>query len=150
MKPNPTLAKYAFLIGEWETEVFNAPWLESGEILKGVARFEWFENESFIIMHSESFLEDGKPGPPKAVGVISCDDYSGQCKLLYYDDRGVSRIYETGFEEGILKHWRDVPDFPQRFEGKLSTDGTRIEAAWHNAENGGEWEKDFDIRYLRM
>jgi hypothetical protein len=149
MKPNPTLTKYASLTGEWQTEVSNAEWLEPGEILKGVAKFEWFENKSFITMHSESFPEEGKPGPPKAVAVISCDDTSGQCQMLYYDERGVSRIYETSFENGILKHWRDVPDFPQRFEGKVSEDEKSIEAVWWNAKDGGEWGKDFDIRYFR-
>ena len=51
---------------------------------------------------------------------------------------------------GVWKLWRDAPDpFPQRFSGSFSTDGKTIAGRWEKAEDGSNWETDFDLTYRR-
>ena len=49
---------------------------------------------------------------------------------------------------------RSAPDFSplpfsQRFEGRFSEDGRRIEGAWEICHDGETWEHDFGMTYTR-
>lgn len=46
--------------------------------------------------------------------------------LFAYDARGVSRISEMTFANGIWKFWRNDTDFYQKFEGKVNEAGDTI------------------------
>ncbi len=88
-------------------------------------------------------------GPSGAVTVIGRDDEAETCSMLYFDTRGVSRIYETSFEDGVWKQWRSAPGFSQRFTGTFSDDGTTITARWEKSSDGTRWDHDFDLTYRR-
>jgi hypothetical protein len=47
--------------------------------------------------------------------------------------------------------WLDNdPGFHQRFHGRLSADGTRIEAAWTESHDSGEtWQHNVDVTYIK-
>src|ERR1044072_4713164 len=95
MKKNEQLSDLKFLIGEWRTAVYNASFLpDPSSKLYGTALFEWFEDQAFLIMRSGA---EGN-GPPKSIAVINRDEVTKQGQMLYYDERGVSRIYNMSFE----------------------------------------------------
>jgi hypothetical protein len=147
MKKNNALNELQFLIGNWKTKVYNASFLNSpSEEIIGKTSFEWFEDETFIIVRSE-LMENGPPG---AVSIINRDDANGQCVMIYYDSRGVSRIYNMSFADKIWKLWRDAPGFNQKFEGAVSDNVNIIDAAWYAMEDGKTWVHDFNIRYEKL
>jgi hypothetical protein len=146
MKKNEQLSDLAFLIGEWKSVVSNASFLsDQSSKLNGKTLFEWFEEQTFLIMRSS--VEGDGPRPPDAVAIINRDDTNKQFQMLYYDERGVSRIYDMSFENATWKLWRDASQFSQRFEGKVSADHKTINALWSNSTDGKTWKHDFNIDY---
>ena len=146
MKKNNALHDLKFLIGHWKTKIYNASFLVSpSESIAGNVSFEWFEDETFIIMRSD-ITENG---PPAMVSVINQDDTNGQAVMVYYDSRGVSRIYQMSFADNIWKLWRDAPSpgFNQKFEGLVSHNGKTIDASCHKMEENNIWVHDFTIKY---
>lgn len=105
--------------------------------------FAWLEN-GFIIWRAESVGEF-----PGSVSVIGRNEVLDTYTMLYADDRGVSRVYDMSFSNGVLKLWREDPGFFQRFEGKLSDDHSTITGFWEAATEGADWKRDFDITYIR-
>jgi hypothetical protein len=139
LPPNPTLKRLEALIGEWEVEVPQFP----GQ--RGQATFQWLEGGAFLRFHSDA------PDPaPSATWIIGRDDSSENYSTLYYDSRGVSRVYQMSFSEGVWKLWREAPGFWQRFSGTISDDGGTIRGAWEKSRDGSTWEHDFDLIYIRV
>jgi hypothetical protein len=68
---------------------------------------------------------------------------------LYFDDRGVSRIYQMSLEGRQWKEWRHAPGFSQRFAGTISADGNIISASWEKSSDGTTWQHDFNLTYKR-
>lgn len=146
MKKNESISDLSFLIGHWKTEVSNTSFLPDPLAkLNGTALFEWFEDQTFLVMRSST---EGD-GPPDSVAIISRDDTNKQYQMLYYDERGVSRIYSMSFENDSWKLWRDTLEFSQRFEGKLNVDHKTINASWRMSTDGKTWQHDFDINYYK-
>lgn len=144
MERNKFLSDLSFLIGEWKTEIYNTSFLPDPSLkLNGTTIFEWFEEQTFLIMRSS--VEGA--GPPKSVAIINQDDATKQYQMLYYDERVVSRIYNMSLDNDTWKLWREAPEFRQRFEGKLSTDRKTINASWSNSTDGIAWQHDFNIDY---
>jgi len=134
-KPNPALEPLQVLIGAWDAEVDGTTWRET---------FEWLD-DSFIIWRGES-----QGDFPASTSIIGRNESLDTYTMLYYDSRGVSRVYEMSFGDGVLKLWREDPGFYQRFEGKLSAEGTTIKGFWETAADGVQWKHDFDITYGRL
>lgn len=139
LPPNPALKQLEVLIGEWEVEVPEFP----GQ--RGRATFEWLEDGAYLRFHADA------PNPaPSATLIIGRDESSGTYTVLHYDSRGVSRVYQMSFEEGIWKIWRQAPGFCQRFSGTLSRDGSSIRATWEKSPDGSSWDHDFDLIYSKI
>ena len=74
----------------------------------------------------------------------------------YFDTRGVIRVYDMTFEDGVWTLQRDSPDFSdlsfwQRFSGTFSEDGATITGRWDAShDKGATWEKDFDLVYRKV
>lgn len=139
LPPNPTLKELEPLIGAWEVEVpqFGGP--------RGAATFEWLEGGAYLRLHATA------PDPvPTSTWIVGRDDASETCTALYYDSRGVSRVYRMTFGGGVWKLWRDAPGFCQRFSGTLGDDGATIRGAWETSADGSSWEHDFDLNYTRV
>jgi hypothetical protein len=144
-----SLAELEPLIGEWEISVPQFPGAA------GQVSFEWLPGEKFLVQRwsAPDPAPDGiaviGPVDPSAAG----DDVDVDVDVFvqhYFDSRGVERNYRMSFTDGIWRLWRDSdPRFRQRFQAELSDDGRRMHGAWEKALDGGEWEKDFDLEYLR-
>lgn len=133
------------LIGEWRMDASppgGPPWPGEGRVT-----FEWLEGGAFLCQRWSVDM----PEAPNGVAVIGADTSKGAFFQLYTDERGVHRVYEMSFADGEWKMWRDSDDpFPQRFIAQLSDDGGTFTGRWEKAEEGSEWETDFDLTYTKV
>ena len=144
---NPALDQLAALIGEWNLEITSMSFHEDpSAVVRGHSSFAWLEGGAFLLQHSEIPASDF----PRSVAVIGADDEAGIYRMLYYDNRGVSRIYRMTFSGGIWTIWRDFPGFSQRFHGTFSENGKIITAYWERSSDGSNWEHDFALTYTKI
>jgi len=144
---NPALVDLEFLSGEWEMELSNASFLPSrGDTVHGDVMCDWMEDGALLVMCQSK--QSGNP--PLARWVIGWDESGPDYKVLYSDNRGVSRVYEMSFSEGLWQLWRNTPGVSQCFEGRVSPDGKTITSQWEKSFDGATWEHDFDITYSRL
>ena len=145
--PNPALQDLEALVGDWKMELSNASFLpRSSDTVTGHVSIKWLEEGAFLVM----YMGSQPRGTPDATWLIGRDESSPNYRVLYYDNRKVSRVYEMSFSDGTWKMWRNSPDFSQRFEGKLSEDRNTITAHWQNSSDGMSWEHDFDVTYTKV
>ncbi|HEY3086355.1 MAG TPA: hypothetical protein VGK28_12965 [Candidatus Dormibacteraeota bacterium] len=104
------------------------------------------EDGKFMRIHSVE--EDQRF--PESLMIIGADEASDYCTVLYYDSRGVYRVYRTRLAGGEWTIWRDAPGFNQRYIGKLSEDGRSITGRWEMSEDGKSWKVDFDLNYTKV
>ena len=136
---NPSLQRLDVLVGAWEIE---SPQFPGG---RGSETFEWLEGGAFLMQHSEA----KHAGFPNGTMVIGRDEATETYCMLYFDSRGVSRIYQMSLIDGIWKLWREEPGFWQRFSGTFSDDGRTIRGYWEKSDDGSKWEHDFDLIYTK-
>jgi hypothetical protein len=140
--PNPALAPLGFLIGEWRTTGTHP--LVPGETLLGRASFAWHEGGAFLIMRSD--VEH--PQFPSGVAVIGSADVSGRFAMLYFDERGTSRICDVTVGDRTLTWRRDDPDFAQSLT--ISAEGeARLVSQGRIRMKGEEWADDLSQVYRR-
>ncbi|HEU4829983.1 MAG TPA: hypothetical protein VFT04_12375 [Gemmatimonadales bacterium] len=142
-KPNPLLGPLAILTGAWDT-VGTHP-LVPGTTFHGRTTFDWLEGGAFLIMHSQI----DEPGIPSGIAVFGTDDTTGECSMLYFDERGVSRRYEVSLQGSVWKWWRDTPSFSQRFSGVIAADGRTMLGRGEMSRDGVNWEPDLQLTYTR-
>jgi hypothetical protein len=117
-----------------------------GKTLHGRTSFAWAEGGAFIVMRSQI----DEPEVPSAVAYIGTDDDSGECFMLYFDERGVSRRYLVALRGDQWRWWRDDPKFSQRFTGTLEDGGERIVGQGEMRREGEAWERDLKLTYTRV
>jgi hypothetical protein len=140
---NPALRDLAALAGVWLADItFPGP---DARTATATVTIEWVERGAFLSIRSIAEWE----GPGEAISVVGRNDEFGDFTVLYFDDRGVSRIYQMSFADGVWRQWRVAPGFSQRFTGKLSETGDEIIAMWEASEDGESWTRDFDMIYRR-
>ena len=142
--PNPALKKFNALIGEWSWEGSH-PMLP-GVTLNGRTSFEWLEGGAFMIMRSNN--TEGKI--PTGVALFGSDDAANELYMLYFDERKISRMYKTSFNENVLKWWRNTAEFSQRNTLTLSSDGKTIVSKGEMSRDGAAWEADLSMTYKKM
>jgi hypothetical protein len=132
------------LVGEW---TFEATW-PSGESWPGGGRvtFEWLDAGAHLLQRGNADL----PEFPDNVSVIGCDAANSTYYQLYSDERGVCRVYEMSFGDGVWKLWREGEPFSQRFSGTFGDDGNTITGRWEIAEDGTNYTTDFDLVFHRI
>ena len=64
-----------------------------------------------------------------------------------FPSRGVRRTYGASLQDGVLRLWRDDPEFAQRFSATLGPDA--FEGVWQVAEAPGDWKDDVKVSYRR-
>lgn len=144
---NPALRYLEILVGDWAMELSNASFLpNSSDTVIGHIAVKWLEEGAFLVI----YMGNKPPSTPDAIWLISRDESTTNYTVLYYDTRKVSRVYEMSFANGVWKMWRTSPEFSQRFEGKLSDDGSTITAHWEKSSDGSTWEHDFDVTYTKV
>ena len=131
------------LVGAWTMEA-TPP---GGPRWPGEAKttFEWMEGDHLLIVRSTIEL----PGFPDGLCVIGCDAANGTYVQVYSDERAVCRIYQMSIGKGVWRLWREGEPFDQRFTGRFSDDGNRIDGRWETKSDRG-WETDFDLVYTRV
>ena len=142
-KPNPALAPLGALVGSWNT-VGTHP-LVPGTTFHGRTSFAWIEGGAFLIMRSQI----DEPEVPSAIAVFGTDDATGECSMLYFDERGVSRRYEVGFQDDVVHWWRDAPDFSQRCTVTIAADRRTMVSRGEMSRDGAPWEPDLALTYTR-
>lgn len=145
-KRNPALERLGVFVGEWDLEITAMSFhTDPSAVERGHTSFDWLEGGAFLIQHSEISATDF----PRSIAIIAPDDAAETYGMLYFDSRGVSRIYRMTFSGGIWTLWRDFPGFSQRFHGTFSEDYNSITARWEKSSDGSKWEHDFDVTYTK-
>jgi hypothetical protein len=128
------------LLGEW---VVDSKAFSEG---RGHMSVTLTEDGKFIRLDSRE--EDQRF--PSSLQLVGADDASDQCTVLYYDSRGVYRVYGMTLVDGEWKMWREAPHFNQRYIGKISKDGRSITGQWEFSEDGKSWKVDSDLNYTKV
>ncbi len=137
---NPALNELEFLEGDWDMELSNAAFLpDPTQKVNGDVSFDAIEDGALLVMRQAG----------AAIWVIGRDEDQSEYKVLYFDDRKVSRVYNMSFDGKTWKMWRDAPNFSQRFEGTVSDDRKTIHAYWEKSTDGKSWERDFDMLFTK-
>jgi hypothetical protein len=123
-------------VGEWAME-------PSGSVR---TKFEWVLERRFL---SQRF-DVPNPEAPDMFALIGLDAHGSAYLQHYFDSRGVVRLYEMSFTDGVWKLFRESPGFSQRFNGTFSGDGKLIEGSWERSKDGSTWEHDFDLTYTKV
>ena len=131
----------AALIGEWVTEATHP--MVPGTVVQGRATFEWLSGEQFLVVRSQNEHELF----PDSISVIGNTD---GLQMHYFDSRGVHRIYDTAFDDGVWKNWRDHPGFSQRFTGTFEDGGATINGLSQLCQDDVTWKDDLAIIYRRV
>jgi hypothetical protein len=140
-KPNPALKPFEFLIGEWRTTGTH-PMLPGTE-LSGRTSFAWHAGGAFLIMRSEV----DEPGFPDGIAIIGSDSAAGRFSMIYFDERGVSRIMDLTVAEKTVTWRHDNPDFAQSLT--ITQDGDRLVSKGLMSEKGGPWTDDLSQVFER-
>jgi hypothetical protein len=111
--------------------------------VRGSTTFEWLEGRRFLIQRSHNEHELF----PDAVSVIGVPERGDGLVMEYFDSRGVRRTYGISFDSGVLRIWRDDPEFAQRFSATPSHD--RFDGRWQLARTPGDWQDDLKVTYRR-
>jgi Protein of unknown function (DUF1579) len=136
-------------VGEWSMEA-AFPLLPPTDA-RGRTVFEWMPGKRFLIQR----WEVPQPEAPDGIAIIGFDQGRGTYLQHYFDSRGVARLYEMSFGDGVWKLWRNSEDFSplnfaQRFTGTFSDDGKTIDSRWEISHDGSTWEHDFDLTYTKV
>jgi hypothetical protein len=143
-KPNAALEPLSVLVGTWKT-IGTHP-LVPGTTFHGRTSFAWIEGGAFLIMRSQI----DEPEIPSGIAVFGSDDTSGECSMLYFDERGVSRRYEVTLRDNVWKWWRNAPGFSQRCAATIAADGRTIVSRGELSRDGANWEPDLELTYTRV
>ena len=101
---NPALERLRVFVGEWNIEITSMSFLpDPSAVERGHTSFDWLEGGAFLIQHSEI----SNPDWPRSIAAIGPDDGAGTYHMLYFDSRGISRIYQMSLSEDTWKLWRD-------------------------------------------
>jgi hypothetical protein len=130
------------LVGEWATEATHPEY--PGTVVHGRAVFEWLEGEQFLIQRSQA----DHPDFPDAITIIG--EPTEGLSMHYFDSRGVYRVYEMSFGDGVWRFWRDAPGFSQRFTGTFGDAGDTISGRSQLSRDGSTWADDLEITYRRI
>ncbi|MFL5563226.1 MAG: hypothetical protein ACJ79K_17300 [Gemmatimonadaceae bacterium] len=142
-KPNPALAPLGALVGTWNTVGTHA--MIPGKTFHGRTSFAWLDGGAFLIMRTQI----DEPEIPSGIAIIGTDDTTGEWSMLYFDERGVSRLYEFGVRDNVWRWWRTAPGFSQRFAVTIAADGRTMAGKGELSRDGVHWEPDLALNYTR-
>ena len=142
LKPNPALARFAWLVGTWRTSGTHP--LVPGKMFHGRTRIEWHEGGAFPAVRSAVDEEE----IPSGIALIGSDDGEERFRMLYFDERGVSRHMEVTAGEGFVQWRRDFAAFRQTWT-LTRVSGDKLEGKGRMAKDGGAWEDDLSLTYER-
>jgi hypothetical protein len=141
-----TLEPLGVFVGEWSMVTSFAP--TPADAPRARTTFEWLPGHRFLIQR----WEVEHPDAPDGIAIIGLDPDKPTLLQHYFDSRGVARVYEMTFADGVWKLQRlaTVPDFSQRFTGTFDNERTTIVGRWDSSSDGSNWSPDFDVTYTRL
>ncbi len=137
---DPALEPFDALIGMWATEATH-PMLDG--VVAGSLALEWLEGGHFIVQRSHNEHE----AFPDAICLIGAPEAGDGLTMEYFDSRGVRRTYGIALAEGVLRMWRDDPEFAQRYSATIGPEG--FEGRWQLARTPGDWQDDLRVVHRR-
>jgi hypothetical protein len=140
---NAALRPLDFLIGEWRTTGMHP--LVPGETLRGQTTFARHEGGAFLIMRSEV----DHPLFPSGTAIIGSDNASGKFMMIYFDERGISRMYEVTIGDRSVTWCRNDPDLSQSLTITARDDGELISRG-RMSHKGGDWADDLSQVFSRI
>lgn len=113
--------------------------------------FEWILQGRYLAQRTEISV----PEAPDSLAIVARGPGEGSYTQHYYDSRGVTRLYAMTFRDGMWTLVRESPDFSaldfaQRYTGRFSPDGNRVDGAWEIRRAGTDWALDFELSYVRL
>ena len=112
-------------------------------MVQGATTFEWLEGGQFLVQR----LRNEHELFPDAICVIGAPEVGDGLVMEYFDSRGVRRTYGISLDDGVLRIWRDDPEFAQRYSATLRHD--RFMGQWQLARTPGDWQDDLNVTYDR-
>ena len=140
-KPNAALKPFGFLIGEWRTTGTHP--MAPGRKLAGRTSFAWHAGGAFLIMRNEV----DAPGFPDGVAIIGSDNAAAGFSMIYFDERGVSRVMDVTVAERTVTWRHDSPELTQCLT--ITNEGDRLVSKGLMSENGGPWKEDLSQVFER-
>jgi hypothetical protein len=137
---DPALEPFDALVGSWATEATH-PLFEG--VVAGAVTWEWLEGGHFLVQRSRNDHDLF----PDAICVIGPPEAGQGLVMEYFDSRGVRRTYGVALADGVLRMWRDDPEFAQRFSATLGRDA--FLGRWQLARAPGDWQDDLEVAYHR-
>jgi hypothetical protein len=139
--PNPALEPLDFLVGDWRTAGTHP--MVPGATLEGRTSFTRHEGGAFLVMRSQV----DHPDFPDGVAIVGSDDSSGAYSMLYFDERGISRILSLSVGERSVTWSHDDPEFAQSLT--IAAEGDKLVSKGRMSRNGGAWEDDLSQVFTR-
>ena len=153
--PDPRLADFERLVGEWETEATHPA---TGDlVIRGIASFEWLEGGWFLV-HRASNEHPDFPDSLWVIGRSSDSDAHGDddqredqdVAVQYFDSRGVRRVYRGGMRDGTWRMERLEPGFDQRIVARLDDGDDTLHGETQLRTEGDTWVDDLAFTYRRV
>ena len=143
--PNAAAEALAPLVGDWDTVGTHG--MIPGTTLHGRTSFAWDES-GWLLRMTSRIRED--VGIPPGVAMIGSDDELGTYVMVYYDQRGVSRLYQASMQGDVLRWWLEASSFSQRYTLTIQEDRRTMVGKGELSKDGASWEKDLDLTYRRV
>jgi hypothetical protein len=140
-EPDLALEPFDALVGAWATEATH-PLLDA--VVPGTTSFEWLEGRRFLVQRFHNDHESF----PDALTVTGAPEAGEGLVMEYFDSRGVRRTYGISLEDGVLRIWRDDPEFAQRYTATIGDDA--FVGQWQLARTPGDWRDDLRVAYRRL
>ena len=128
------------LVGTWSLEGAH---VQLPDPIRGRKTYEWLGQ--FLVEHSHY----EHPDIPDSIAIIGAGEEAPLVEH-YFDVRGVRRVYQMSFADGVWKFWRDAPGFSQRTTGKFSDDGNRITVLAELSRDDATWHRDLELTYTKV
>lgn len=143
-KPNAALEPFQALIGTWSTTGTHP--LVPDKTFHGRTSFSWIAGGAFVVMQSEI----DEPEIPSGIAMFGTDDTAEKCSMIYFDERGVSRVYAASMKDNVLTWSRDDRGFSQRFSLTIDPDGLTMASHGQYSRDRGDWEPDLQLNFTRI
>ena len=112
--------------------------------LHGRASFAWHECGAFLVMRSQV----DAPKFPDGIAIIGSDDAARKFAMIYFDERGTSRLMDVTIGDRSVSWRHDNPKFAQTLT--ITAEGDRLVSKGRMSQNGGPWTDDLSQTYERI
>ena len=89
------------------------------------------------------------PQFPDGVAIIGSDDVAGRFAMTWFDERGISRLYQVTVGDRTVTWRRDDPLFSQSMTITAEDGGDRLVSKGRMSEKGGAWVDDLSQVFER-